>query len=67
MRGDGSFLGMQAVTATMRATAATRYRRLVGRDIAPPHVYLASEESAYVNGGKIAIDGGVTSTHALGG
>ena len=36
-------------------------------DIAPLYVYLASDESAYVTGAEIAIDGGVTSTHAFGG
>lgn len=35
-------------------------------DIAPLYVFLASDESAYVNGAEIAIDGGVTSTHAFG-
>ncbi|GAA4690008.1 glucose 1-dehydrogenase [Nocardioides nanhaiensis] len=36
-------------------------------DIAPVYVYLASDESAYTNGAEIAVDGGVTSTHAFGG
>ena len=35
-------------------------------DIAPVYVFLASDESAYVNGAEIAVDGGVTSTHAFG-
>lgn len=36
-------------------------------DIAPLYIYLASDESGYVNGAEIAIDGGVTATHAFGG
>ena len=36
-------------------------------DIAPLYVFLASDESSYINGAEIAIDGGVTSTHAFGG
>ena len=35
-------------------------------DIAPVYVFLASDESAYINGAEIAVDGGVTSTHAFG-
>jgi 3alpha(or 20beta)-hydroxysteroid dehydrogenase len=35
-------------------------------DVAPLYVFLASDESAYINGAEIAIDGGVTSTHAFG-
>ncbi|WP_460789451.1 SDR family NAD(P)-dependent oxidoreductase [Nocardioides maradonensis] len=35
-------------------------------DIAPVYVFLASDESGYVNGAEIAVDGGVTSTHAFG-
>ncbi|MFL6060515.1 MAG: glucose 1-dehydrogenase [Marmoricola sp.] len=36
-------------------------------DIAPLYVFLASDESGYINGAEIAIDGGVTATHAFGG
>jgi 3alpha(or 20beta)-hydroxysteroid dehydrogenase len=36
-------------------------------DIAPAYVYLASDESSFVTGAEIAIDGGASATHAFGG
>ena len=39
----------------------------IPEDIAPLYVYLASDESGYVTGAEIAVDGGVTATHAFGG
>ena len=55
--------------AAMEYGASKVPLRRVGlpEDIAPVYVFLASDESAYVNGAEITVDGGVTATHAFGG
>ena len=65
----GMTRGVGADDAAMEFGAAKVALKRVGHpeDIAPLYVYLASDESGFVTGAEIAIDGGATATHAFGG
>lgn len=65
----GMTRGVGADDAAMEYGANKVALKRVGHpaDIAPLYVYLASDESSFVTGAEIAIDGGATATHAFGG
>jgi 3alpha(or 20beta)-hydroxysteroid dehydrogenase len=55
------------VAMDFRASKVPMHRVGTPADIAPVYVFLASDESGYMNGAELAVDGGVTATHAFGG
>jgi 3alpha(or 20beta)-hydroxysteroid dehydrogenase len=65
----GMTRGVGADDNAMKFGASRVALKRVGfpEDIAPLYVYLASDESSFVTGAEIAIDGGATATHAFGG
>jgi 3alpha(or 20beta)-hydroxysteroid dehydrogenase len=65
----GMTRGVGADDEAMKFGASRVALKRVGHpeDIAPLYVYLASDESSFVTGAEIAIDGGATATHAFGG
>ncbi len=65
----GMTRGVGADDNAMKFGASKVALKRVGypEDIAPLYVYLASDESSFVTGAEIAIDGGATATHAFGG
>ena len=58
-----AFMGGLEVQAKLLAAAVPLGRQAVPAEIAPLFVYLASEESSYVNGTTFLVDGGITAAY----